>query len=492
MKAVFATLLAVMAGWTAVAVLTLPDRRSDVPILHWTTDANQARDGQIRRFEAWMVENGYPPVDLELDSNNTGQMKVIIQSASGVGSPIIDVYTGLQLRQYVASGVLLDLTDLANDPAYGFGLSRTYPAVREEICVDGRQYTFPCNVTGWPLVINRGLLEREHLPLPKYDWTWEEFLTWCQAVRKVDARGRVTRFAIMPFGAEYLWAGNGASIFNETMTRCVLDRPEAIEATQFYFDLMFRHRVMPTPVDEAAATEGGWGPRVKWLGNEQAVAHQVGRWCLVTLRKDYEGFKADVALLPHKVMPMQPVTSRSAGINAASADPALVARFQQYLASAAYNDLIVHDADALPPNPGLIDPDRRPLNTAFFRPPEYPDEWGPDYSIHDKFRRAVTDHGVGREYSPFLLPPVVDREVRKWQEGIANGQVTVEKGMRELTARINLELGRAVQRDPALQGRYHEALELQGKIDALQAAGKAVPLEWIANPVIRRLREAGK
>ncbi|MHC4716177.1 MAG: ABC transporter substrate-binding protein, partial [Planctomycetota bacterium] len=392
----------------------------------------------------------------------------------------------------VAAGVLGDLTDLANDPEYGFGVDKTYAAVREEICVDGRQYTFPCNVTGWPLVVNRGLLEREGLPLPRYDWNWDEFLAWCKAVRKVDEKGRATRFAIMPFGAEHLWAGNGASIFNETMTRCVLDEPAAIEATRFYFDLMFTHRVMPTPVDEVAATEGGWGSRIKWLGNEQAVAHQVGRWCLVTLRKDYKGFKADVALLPHKVMPMQPVTSRSAGINAAAANPRLIARFQQYLASAAYNNLIVHDADALPPNAALIDPAREPFNTAFFRPPEYPDEWGRDYSIHDKFRRAVTDHGVGREYSPFILPPIVDREVRHWQEGIANKVLSVDEGMRKLTEKINRELKRAVQRDPTLQEKYDRALALQERIDRRKAAGEPVPLEWIANPVIRRLREAGK
>lgn len=121
-----------------------------------------------------MVENGYGAVDLELDCNNSGTMKVIIQSVSGVGSEIIDVYEGGQLRKYVAAGVLRDVTDLAKE--YGFDLDKTYPAVREEISVNGRQYTFPCNVTGWPLTINRGLLELEGLPLPKFDWTCDEFL----------------------------------------------------------------------------------------------------------------------------------------------------------------------------------------------------------------------------------------------------------------------------------------------------------------------------
>ena len=480
---------------TVLAVATLPERRRERALLYWTTDANIARARQIIRFEKWMADkwmadNGYPKVDLELDCNNTGVMKVIIQAASGVGSPIIDVYQGKQLRQYVASGVLMDLTELAAE--YGFGLDKTYPAVREEIVVDGRQYTFPCNVSGWPLTINRGILEAEKLPLPKYDWNWDEFLTWCKAVRKVRSDGRPVRFAVMPFGAEYLWPGNGASIFNETMTRCVLDSPPAVEATQFYFDLIFRHEVMPTPKQESSLTEGGWGHRIKWLGNGMAVAHQVGRWALVTLREDYEGFKPDVALIPYKVMAMQFVSSRSAGINRNAPDPQLVAHFQQFLASKDYNDLIVFDADALPPNPHIIDPDNSSHNRGFFRPPLYPNEFDENYSVHDKYRRAVTDHGVGREYSPFILPTVVEREIRYWQEGIANRKLSVKDGMEKMTAKINLELQRTVERDPKLQARYADALKRQEQIDQLKASGRSVPLEMIDNPVIRRLREAGK
>ena len=76
-----------MIGLTALAMGMLPEPRSDLPLPHWTTDANQARDGQIRAFERWMVESGYPAVNLELGGNKTGQMKVIIQAASGFGSP---------------------------------------------------------------------------------------------------------------------------------------------------------------------------------------------------------------------------------------------------------------------------------------------------------------------------------------------------------------------------------------------------------------------
>ena len=60
--------------------------RSSVPMLYWVTDANPARGPQMAAFERWMVDNGYGRVTMAVDSNNTGEMKVIIQSTSGVGA----------------------------------------------------------------------------------------------------------------------------------------------------------------------------------------------------------------------------------------------------------------------------------------------------------------------------------------------------------------------------------------------------------------------
>jgi len=481
LKALFAIGIAVMLALTVLAVGTLPGQRSDMPILYWTSDPNPARGPQVEAFERWMVERGYPAVDFRLDSNNSGIMKVIIQSACGVGSEIVDVYGGAQLRQYVASGVLTDLTDLAAE--YGFGLDRTYASVREEICVDGRQYAFPCNVSANPFTINRAVLEREGLPLPKFDWTWEEFLDWCLKVRKVSPEGRVERFAVLPFGAPRVWPTNGGAVFNETMTRCTLDSPEVLEATRFYYDLMFKHRVMPTPVDIASmAAQGGYaGGSLQWLGRGVVLGVVMGRYSLIQLRK-FPDFKPDVALIPYRVMPMQHVISRAAAINRCASDVRLAARFCQFLADEPYNRIIIGDADALPPNPAMV---RVP---EFLDPPDHPGEAG----AHEKYYIAAERYGVGREMSRFLLPTTVDRIVQRYLSGVDAQKITVEQALRGMTDEINLELARAVDRDPALRGAYERALAEQEEIDRLKRQGLPVPPERIANPVLRKLREAGR
>ncbi|MCD4824574.1 MAG: extracellular solute-binding protein [Phycisphaerae bacterium] len=483
MKALYIISTLVLAGLTVLAVATLPERRSDVPLLYRVTDLHPSRVGQMAGFEKWMVDKGYGEVDFEIDSNNSGTMKVIIQATSGVGSEIVDIYNGGQLRQYVAAGVLMDLTDFAKE--YDFGPDKTYKDAREEIVVDGRQYGFPGNLTASPVTVNRALLEREDLPMPKFDWNWDEFLQWCLKVRKVDENGRVTRYAIWPFEARRLWPTNGGTIFNETMTKCTLDSPQVLEATQFYYDLMFKHKVMPTPVERAsAAVEGGYGgAEMQWLGNEMVVSMVIGRWGLVPLR-NFKDFKPCVALIPYKVMPMAFIDARSSGIIAGVSDSSkkIALRFLQYLADESYNRLIIEDGDALPPNP------KNTRVPEFLKPAKYPDEWG----AHEKYLHVAEKYGVGQEYSRFVISTTVSRTIGRSLSGVESKTRSVKDALRKMTDKINLEISNTVNRDKKLKPLYEKALTRQREIDSLKAAGKKVPLEMIDNPVIRRLREAGK
>ena len=487
MRILFLILLVIMAGLSVLAISTLPEHLSDAPLLWWSTDTNPARGPQIATFEQWMKDKGYRNVNLELDSSITTSTKVIIQSISGVGSEIIDIYNGGQLRQYVAAGVLADITELAAE--YGFGLDKTYSGARNEFFVDERQYAFPCNVTAWPLTINKALLEREGLPLPKFDWTWDEFIDWCLKVRKVDEKGNITRFAIWPLFPEHLcsiWATNGGTVFNETMTKCTINSSRVIEAAKFYYDLMFKYKVMPTPVEQkSGASQGGFkamgGSAMQWLGNGLVVAVSMGRFGLIQLRK-FENFKPDVALLPHKLTPIQISSCRSAGINAGASDKKLVARFQQFLASDTYNRIIVGDTDALPPNP------RMAYTEEFLTPAKYPGEHG----AHEKYRRAMEEYSVGSEYNKFIVSTTVDRITKYYDSGITSKSITVEQAMERMTDELNMEIQHAIERDSKLEQLYKKALVRQAEIDRLKAAGKPIPLEMVDNPVIRYLMEAGK
>lgn len=479
MKKIFIISAFILIATYAFAIVTLPRYSSKVPILYWTTDPNPARMEQIQGFEEWMEEKGYPPVNLRLDTGNLGVEKIIIQSAAGVASDIVQGGAG-QLRFFVKAGILKDVTHLAKD--YGFGIDKTYRAVKDDLFVDDRQYGFPCNVTASPLTLNAYIIRKEGLPEPKFNWNWEEFLDWCRAVSK-ERKDKTRRYAVTPFGAYRLWPGNGGPVFNETMTRCIVDSPQVKEATEFYYDLMFKYKVMATPaaVESMAAQSGYGGTYFQMLGHGDVLGHTTGRYSFIQLRR-FETFEPEVALLPYNVMPLQKTTARTASITHCAEKPELAARFLQYLAEERYNRQIVKDADALPPNPGAAKWE------IFTNPPEHPEE-GP---ANVKYYRAAAEYGVGKEYSPYVNPFTVKRIIDNYLSGLDSQAIDIDTALQRMQSEINKRIDNTLREDKQLQKQYDKAMIRQEKINQFKKQGKDIPLEWIKNPVIRKLAEAGK
>lgn len=86
-------------------------------------------------------------------------------------------------------------------------------------------------------------------------WNWDRFL---DTARRLTRPGDVARFGcVVSRGGTRDWGGwvwsNGGEVFNKDLTQCTLNQPPAVEAFQFMHDLMYKHRVAPTPAGEAQA-----------------------------------------------------------------------------------------------------------------------------------------------------------------------------------------------------------------------------------------------
>ena len=99
------------------------------------------------------------------------------------------------------------------------------------------------------------------------------------------------------------------------------------------------------------------------------------------------------------------------------------------------------------------------------------------------------NHGIAREYSPFINPAIVTRLTQKYMSSIEGGESNVDVAMQRLTDEVNLELQHAVERDPARGRAFAAAAEKQKQIDEMKRDGKQVPLEMIDNPVRRKIVE---
>ena len=143
----------------------------DTPVLVWSTDDNPARDTQAHLFRVWHFLNYAEPIDLTTDPSNRDITKAIVQCVAGAGPDLIESYGPEQLRQFVESGVALDVTEQAR--SMGFTLERAFAAARPSMGIKDpatqqwTQYAFPCNVGYTVLFYHQDLFENAGIPKPE-------------------------------------------------------------------------------------------------------------------------------------------------------------------------------------------------------------------------------------------------------------------------------------------------------------------------------------
>lgn len=472
MKYLFGICLLGLILATGITYKLMPESTSKVPILYWVTDDNPARKVQIETFYKWMEKNGYPKYEVRVDAANRNVSKIIIQGVSGVAGDLLD-QGGLYIDYYTSIGLLKDVTDDAKK--LGFGPEKTYPAIRNEITVQGRQFTFPCNVYVVLCWINKKTFEKYGQPIPPPRWTVEEFekagLAFVEKANEGKKRREV--FFVNYVDGNILMRSAGLDIFNETLTACVLDDPRFVKILKLQYKWMYVDHLVPSSADLSSfSTESGYGGSTFQLfnnGNYGMV--QCGRYALIQFRK-FGRMSLAVSEPPHFEYPVAHTSTRSCGVYAAGKNRELAKYFLAYLASEDYNMNIVMDADALPPNPEFT------KREEFIRPKDYPNEWG----CHEMFARSALEIALTASRSPFVLIGAVYRHLGFYQDQFMNNRATAEDVARLATARINEEIQRSLQENPQLQPLYNERKEIQKKIEAYRAEGRKVPSAWLFNP----------
>ena len=509
MKLLFAITAAVLGLAGAGTWLSFP-AVGDRPQVQWVTDPAPNRSVQAATFERYLVENGHtapdggPAVNVKIDPNSGDVDKIIIQGVAGVAGDIIDTRWGRQVRLFKQIGIIEDITDEA--VAGGYSPRQTWEAIRPEITYRGRQYMFPCNVAVRQLWVNEETWQKLGMDLPPERWTLEEFerigLEFVRRANPQVAQGRPqTTFFIDDIPHEILYRSLGLSMFNETMTASDLDDPRYVRVLElrrrWMDDTLTPEQVaalpperrweaglnlMPSREDAASMSTGAaWGGMSSQLFQSGRLGLLYsGRYLMVQLR-DFarqSGTRIDLAVVeaPHGGFPNARTTTRGAAVYSGGQNKAWVRLFQGFLASKPYNDLIVDDADALPPNPEYARTER------FRRPPDWPNEWG----AHEKFVRAMDELAIGGAYSEFILSTEAEMFLYRFADEYENGLITAEAAAASTARFIDARIARNLEENESLRPRHEQLTARQIEIDQRLAAGEKIPASWIENPFYRR------
>ena len=473
MKRLFLVIFLILSAASLALYWTQPDRISPVPVLYWVTQNDPVKRETIRLFKIWLEDNRLPPVEVKIDNANQDPTKKLAQGLAGVGADLFDIYN-TQQELFASSGMLMDVTDQARE--LGFSSDETYPALREDIMFDGRQYGFPRNAAGAATWINTETFARYGIPEPNYRWTWDKFeeigRKFVTAANPPGTRER--KYFMQLVSLVSLRRGLGLSTFNETMTKCILDDPRNAEVMRRYYRWVVELRLVPTLAEQQAmsANSAMAGDGIFYLFAQGRYAMlQLPRWALIRLRVQGD--------LPLRVVePMNSGYSNTefscgmVSVYTGSKHPVEAVRFLQFLASEPFNLLIARSGDSLPPVPKYVHTEE------FLHPANHPNEW----AAQEVFTRVAPEIGIATARSPFVISGVVYRTDTQIAQSVIAGQLTPEEAGREHAALLNAEIARSIRSNDKLRTRYEDLLKVQQKIDERRAQGLPVPLAWISNP----------
>lgn len=175
-------------------------------------DCYRIFEDAIRYFE-----KNHPNVKVEMVSGIVKENYVewISQQAILKKVPDVIMVPSEDFSMFAQTGILLNLDAyIKNDR--NFDLYDFYTPSREAGVYQGSQYALPFESVPTLMYVNKTLLEREGIPLPDNNWTWEEFYQICDQVTKDrDGDGILDQFGV--YGYDWLSAAhsNNASLFNQ-------------------------------------------------------------------------------------------------------------------------------------------------------------------------------------------------------------------------------------------------------------------------------------
>jgi multiple sugar transport system substrate-binding protein len=258
--------------------------------------------------------------------------KILTQFAGNMAPDVMAV-NAEQVPAFTERGILADLKPfLDKDPSFRSGYF--YPEALAHYTVGGQVIAIPRDIAPINVVYyNKKKFDEAKLPYPRDSWTRAEFLETAKRLTVRDAAGKTTQWGFLddwPIWEAWVLSSGGKVVDDPRKPkRCTLDSPAAIEGVQFRADLMYLHKVMPSPTGISAM--GGLGNSDFFMNGSLAMFHS-GIWKTPRFRQIKE-FDWDVVRFPRGPGgPGFPMSAAGYGVLRTAKDPKLAYELVQFLA----------------------------------------------------------------------------------------------------------------------------------------------------------------
>lgn len=336
-------------------------------------DERAAYQAAIDRFTE---ETG---VAVRMTVTDVDQYATKLQAAvSGNNVPDVFYIEQANLQSYVASGVLMDITDQIEeagvdlDNIWDYGVDAYRFDGTLQGTPEGRLYGLPKDVGPFSFGYNKTMLEAHGIPLPDKDvpLTLDEFRDLAQQLTQdTDGDGSLDQWGTglnVQWNLQSLVWSNGGDWTNADRTRVTVDTPEFAEALQYFADLTLVDGVTPSSAE--AATLDTYQ---RWMAGEIGF-FPVGPWD-VSVYNDLD-FEYDLIPWPAGSTGESAtwIGSLGIGVSNTTSNPDAAVKLATYLSTDPEAQQTLVDADIQVPN--LVDmakewataPDAQPANRQEF------------------------------------------------------------------------------------------------------------------------------
>ncbi|HET7768661.1 MAG TPA: sugar ABC transporter substrate-binding protein [Chloroflexota bacterium] len=235
----------------------------------------------------WTAEMDFFPAS----AGNYGEKLLALHNAGSL--PDSYYMNSAELSIYASRGAVYDLTQIANkDKATG----DYWPELVEMSRYKGKLHGLPKDYSPHVIFVNESAFNAAGVPLPKANWTWDDFLETARRFTTRGADGRFTRMGVFGPAWHILVWQNSGNLFDKEITKSTLGEPAAVEAIQWMGDLYAKHKVAGQAADLTAM-----GVQNVQQGFQQGLVGMwwMGRWGVPDLRQ-MTGVQFDAYPLPRQ------------------------------------------------------------------------------------------------------------------------------------------------------------------------------------------------
>jgi len=254
-------------------------------------------DGYVEQFQK---EN--PGITVKPVYSGTYQDSIVkaLTAHKGGTPPTTAILLSTDMFTLIDEDAIVPFNELATSAEDMAWIKSFYPAFMANSQTGGKTWGIPFQRSTIVLYWNKELFKEAGLDPNRAPANWDEMLAYAQKLTRRDASGNATQWGVqIPSSGFPYWlfqgltTPNGVELMNAAGTETYFDKPQVIEALQFWTDLGRKHKVMPAGVVE-------WGTTPKDFF-EKKVAMMWTTTGNLTNVKSNAKFDFGVAMLPAKV-----------------------------------------------------------------------------------------------------------------------------------------------------------------------------------------------